>query len=286
MTYLNDATAAYPLHVGITLAATPIGNLGDASPRLCTAIAQADVIAAEDTRKTRQLAQSLGIEIQGRVLSNFEHNEQERVATLIELARHQRVLVVSDAGMPVISDPGFPLVKAARVAGVALTCIPGASAVTTALAISGLAGDRFAFDGFVPRKAQARKAWLGELSSEPRAVCAFESPHRVVQTLNDAREVLGEQREVAVARELTKKFEEVFVGTLAQACTWAADGVRGEIVLVFSPATPKKLNAANALPEVQALVDSGVRTKDACKQIAAKYDLSAKELYAGMLEAR
>lgn len=281
----SQAALGSQLQVGITLAATPIGNLGDASPRLCSALAQADIVAAEDTRKTRQLAQALGIEITGKVLSHFEHNEHERVTELIQAARTQKVLVVSDAGMPVISDPGFPLVQAARAAGVPVTCIPGPSAVTTAIALSGLGSARFAFDGFVPRKSQARREWLATLAQEPRTVCAFESPHRLAKTLEDAVAVLGEQRQVAVARELTKKYEEVFVGTLAQAVQWAEHPVRGEIVLVFEPAsaTPAAITLPEAVAAVSALTSDGQRMKDACKQVAKESGFSAKELYAAML---
>ena len=183
-----------PLPRGIIIAATPLGNVGDASPRLAQALAQADVIAAEDTRRTRSLAAALGVEITGRVVSNFDHNEQDRVTQLLDAARTGTVVVVTDAGMPSVSDPGFALIDAAHTAGLPVTCFPGPSAVPTALALSGLPVGRFCFDGFAPRKSGARRAWLDELRGEKRAVCFFESPHRIADTLSEAAEVLGEDR--------------------------------------------------------------------------------------------
>ena len=193
---------------GIILAATPLGNIGDASPRLVHALEHADVVAAEDTRRTRNLANALGVEIRGRIVSNFDHNEDKRVAELIDVARNSSVLVVTDAGMPLVSDPGHSLVAAAHDAQIPVTCLPGPSAVTTALALSGLGVGRFIFDGFAPRKPGARKAWLESLKNEGRAVCFFESPHRIATTLAEAAEILGD-RQAAVCRELSKTYEEV-----------------------------------------------------------------------------
>lgn len=183
-----------PLPRGIILAATPLGNIDDATPRLRQALAEADYIAAEDTRRTRNLAQALGVELRGQVLSNFDHNEQDRVEQLIHHARTATVVVVTDAGMPIVSDPGFPLVAAAHDAGVPITCFPGPSAVPVAIALSGLHVGKFAFDGFAPRKSGARRAWLESLITEERAVCFFESPHRIAATLAEAVEILGSNR--------------------------------------------------------------------------------------------
>ena len=191
----------YPLQPGITLAATPLGNIGDATDRLRAALAVADIIAAEDTRRARSLAAALDVEISARVVSNFDHNESDRVRELIDAARSgHRVLVVTDAGMPAVSDPGFPLVQAAQEAGVPLTCLPGPSAVPTALALSGVGVGHFAFDGFAPRKDGDRRRWLETLVDEKRAVAFFESPHRLGRTLDAAVEVLGPDREAAVCR--------------------------------------------------------------------------------------
>lgn len=276
-----------PLPRGIILAATPLGNVGDASPRLAQALAEADVVASEDTRRTRVLAQALGVEIRGQVLSNFDHNEQGRAAQLIDYARTGTVVVVTDAGMPIVSDPGFPLVEAAHGAGVPLTCFPGPSAVPVALALSGLHVGKFAFDGFAPRKPGQRRAWLETLAQETRAVCFFESPHRIGDTLAAAAEVLGPDRRAAVARELTKTYEEVKRGTLGELAEWAKDGLRGEISVVIEGVQKKEVTDVRELTEgVEKLVAEGARLKDACAQLAKEYGVSKKELYDAVLEAR
>lgn len=276
-----------PLPRGIILAATPLGNVGDASPRLAQALAEADVVASEDTRRTRVLAQALGVEIRGQVLSNFDHNEQGRAAQLIDYARTGTVVVVTDAGMPIVSDPGFPLVEAAHDAGVPLTCFPGPSAVPVALALSGLHVGKFAFDGFAPRKPGQRRAWLETLAQETRAVCFFESPHRIGDTLAAAAEVLGPDRRAAVARELTKTYEEVKRGTLGELAEWAKDGLRGEISVVIEGVQKKEVTDVRELTEgVEKLVAEGARLKDACAQLAKEYGVSKKELYDAVLEAR
>lgn len=276
-----------PLPRGIILAATPLGNVGDASPRLAQALAEADVVASEDTRRTRALAQALGVEIRGQVLSNFDHNEQGRAAQLIDYARTGTVVVVTDAGMPIVSDPGFPLVEAAHDAGVPLTCFPGPSAVPVALALSGLHVGKFAFDGFAPRKPGQRRAWLETLAQETRAVCFFESPHRIGDTLAAAAEVLGPDRRAAVARELTKTYEEVKRGTLGELAEWAKGGLRGEISVVMEGVQKKEVTDVRELTEgVEKLVAEGARLKDACAQLAKEYGVSKKELYDAVLEAR
>lgn len=230
---MNTSFRLDPLPRGVIVAATPLGNIADASARLMQALQHADIVAAEDTRRVRNLAQALGIEIRGKVVSNFDHNEEGRAAQLVEAARSGTVLVVSDAGMPLVSDPGHSIVAAAAEAGVPVTCFPGPSAVPTALALSGLGVGHFLFDAFAPRKAGPRKAWLESLRGEKRAIVFFESPHRLAQTLADAAAVLGEDRPAAVCRELTKTYEEVKRGSLGELAKWAEDNARGEITVVI-----------------------------------------------------
>ncbi|MBI5737174.1 MAG: 16S rRNA (cytidine(1402)-2'-O)-methyltransferase, partial [Mycolicibacterium neoaurum] len=214
----------------LLLAATPLGQPGDASARLVDALASADVIAAEDTRRARALAAALGVTPAGRVLSVFDQNEASRVPMLLEeIAAGATVLLISDAGMPLINDPGYRLVTACIEAGLPVSCLPGPSAVTTALAVSGLAADRFCFEGFAPRKQAARRTWLGELAGERRTCVFFESPRRLAETLRDAVDTLGPGRRAVVCRELTKTHEEIRRGTLGELADWAADGVLGEI---------------------------------------------------------
>lgn len=268
----------------IILAATPIGNLGDASPRLVEALANADVIASEDTRTTVHLMRALGIDNRPRLIALHEHNETEKAAELVELARETDVLVLSDAGMPAISDPGFPLVAAAAAAGVAVTALPGPSAVLTALAVSGLPTDRFVFEGFLPRKGRA--AALRVLATEPRTLVFFESPHRLADSLADIAAEFGADRRVVVCRELTKLHEEVVRGTAAELAERFADGARGEICLVVEGAAPRASDLPTALAEVQALVASGTRLKDAAAEVAAATGLPKRELYEAALRAR
>lgn len=276
-----------PLPVGIIIVATPLGNIADASPRLAHALAHADFIAAEDTRRTRNLAQALGVSIRGQVLSNFDHNEHGRVAQLIEHAKHASVAVITDAGMPIVSDPGFPLVQAAHDAGIPVTCFPGPSAVPTAIALSGLAVGKFAFDGFAPRRSGPRRAWLESLKTEERAVCFFESPHRIADTLAEAADILGADRQAAVARELTKKFEEVKRGTLSELAAWASDGLKGEITCVIAGVDRTKVvDVSDLVDEVNARVAQGERLKTVCSDVAQIHGVSKKELYNAVLESR
>src|SRR5690348_15415103 len=214
----------------LVLAGAPIGQSGDASPRLRELLGAADVVAAEDTRRLARLARDLGVTVGGAVVSCFEANEAERVPRLLEAVRSgQTVLLVTDAGMPAVSDPGFRLVAAAAAEGLPVTCLPGPSAVTTALVLSGLPVERFCFEGFAPRRDGERRRWLATLVDEPRAVVFFESPHRLADTLATAVDVLGADRAAAVCRELTKKHEEVRRGTLAALAAGAVDDpVRGE----------------------------------------------------------
>lgn len=277
-----------PLPRGIILAATPLGNIDDATPRLRQALAEADYIAAEDTRRTRNLALALGVELRGQVLSNFDHNEQDRVEQLIHHARTATVVVVTDAGMPIVSDPGFPLVAAAHDAGVPITCFPGPSAVPVAIALSGLHVGKFAFDGFAPRKSGVRRAWLESLITEERAVCFFESPHRIAATLAEAVEILGPNRRAAVARELTKIYEEVRRGTLVELAEWVAGGIKGEITCVIEGALPetRTIELPELIAQVNELVAGGERLKTACATVAAAHKVSKKELYDAVLRSR
>ena len=205
----------------LILAATPIGNLSDASPRLVEHLISSKFIAAEDTRSLLKLANALGIKLNARLFSLHEHNENERIEQILEIAGEDDVLVVSDAGMPTVSDPGFLLVRAAVKADVAVTIIPGPSAVLSALAVSGLPTDRFTFEGFLPRKTGDRKKAFEALAREARTMVFFESPHRILESLEDAAAVLGAERQASVSRELTKKFEHTQRGTLPELVEWA-----------------------------------------------------------------
>jgi 16S rRNA (cytidine1402-2'-O)-methyltransferase len=270
----------------IILAATPIGNLGDASTRLVEALSEATVIASEDTRTTSKLLNALGIENRPRLIALHDHNESTKSPEIIELAKEGNVLVLSDAGMPTVSDPGFHLVEAAAAAGVQVTAIPGPSAVITALAVAGLPTDRFTFEGFLPRKQGERKATFRALARESRTMVFFESPNRIAESLADARDELGAERSAAVCRELTKFYEEVKRGSLSELADWAADGVRGEIVLVIGGATAATLTLEDGLVQVQLLVSDGMRLKEASTQVAEETGLSKRELYQAALAAK
>lgn len=273
---------------GIILAATPLGNPLDASVRLIDALASADIVAAEDTRRTRALADTLGVEISGRIYSNFDHNEAERAEFFVEQAEQgRRVLVVTDAGMPSVSDPGFPLVVAARRAGVPVTCLPGPSAVPTALALSGLGVGHFAFLGFAPRKDGARRSFFSSFGDAPYAVCFFESPYRLAKTLQVAAEELGDHRQAAVCRELTKTFEEVKIGGLRELAEWAESGVKGEICVVVDAADEQAEPDVESLVElVEQKVAEGERLKAAAGDVAKAKGVSKRELYEAVLRGR
>ena len=270
----------------IILAATPIGNLGDASKRLTDALATATVIAAEDTRSAIHLMKALGIENRPRLIALHEHNEDAKAAEIVELARADDVLVLTDAGMPAISDPGYPLVAAAAAAGVRVTALPGPSAVLTALALSGLPTDRFCFEGFLPRKAGERRQALSALKREPRTMVVFESPNRLAALLADLAEVFGADRRVVVVRELTKLFEEVRRGTAAELAEWAAAGVKGEICVVIEGAAAARVDLDAGIEQVHALVADGIRLKDAAAEVAEATGLGKRDLYEGALAAR
>lgn len=259
------------------LAATPLGDIGDASARLTAALAEADVIAAEDTRRLRALTLALRVTPTGKIVSFYEDVESARLPKLLEFLRDGlTVVLVTDAGMPSVSDPGFRLVVACVEEDIAVTCLPGPSAVTTALALSGLPCDRFCFDGFAPRKQGERAKWFAELAREPRTVVFFESPHRLASTLEDAVAGLGGDRRAAVCRELTKTYEEVRRGTLAELADWAADGVRGEITVVLDGAAPRSVRVEDLVGEVAERVAAGERLKSASAEVAAAAGVSKR----------
>ncbi|MEV6876728.1 16S rRNA (cytidine(1402)-2'-O)-methyltransferase [Amycolatopsis sp. NPDC051128] len=271
----------------LVLAATPLGDVRDASPRLAEALAEADVIAAEDTRRLRSLTSALGVTPRGRVVSFYEDVETARLPGLLESLRAgETVVLVTDAGMPSVSDPGFRLVAACVAEDLAVTCLPGPSAVTTALALSGLPCDRFCFEGFAPRKPGERAKWLSSLRDEPRTAVFFESPHRLASTLSDAASALGPERRAAVCRELTKTYEEVKRGTLASLASWASEGVRGEITVVLSGAEPRAVSVADLVDEVSSRVAAGERLKNAAAEVAEATGVSKKELYDAVLASR
>ncbi|WP_425595151.1 16S rRNA (cytidine(1402)-2'-O)-methyltransferase [Propioniciclava sinopodophylli] len=271
----------------LVLTATPIGDVADASPAMVAALVEADVIAAEDTRRLRDLLRRLGVETSARVVSYFDGNEASRVGVLMDALRSgERVVVATDAGMPAVSDPGFRIVQAAIEEGIRVTAVPGPSAVLTALAISGLPTDRFCFEGFVSRKPGERRRALAALAREPRTMVFFEAPHRLADFLADARDVLGEERPAAVCRELTKTYEEVVRGGLGELAQWAAGEVRGEITVVVAGASGPAVSAADAVAEVLARVEAGERLKPAVAEVAAAAGLGKNELYEAALAAR
>lgn len=268
----------------LILVGTPIGNLGDASPRMREAIETADVIAAEDTRRFLSLAQRLNLTHTKRVISVFDHNEGHRAPELVDIiAAGETVVLLSDAGMPAVSDPGYRVVRACAEAGLPITSTPGPSAVLMALAVSGLPSDRFSFEGFLPRKSGQRKTLLTELKAEKRTMVFFESPHRIADAMDDFAEIIGVDRPMAISRELTKTYEETLRGTVGSLRDQAAGGLRGELTLVLAGATEVETAPEDHLGEVSALVDSGVRAKDAAGQVAKKFGLSKRDIYEAWL---
>ena len=262
----------------LVLAATPIGQVGDAPPRL------ADVIAAEDTRRLKRLTTDLGVTITGRVVSYFEGNESGRTPQLLEwLLAGERVLLVTDAGMPSVSDPGYRLVAACVEAGVHVTAVPGPSAVLTALAVSGLPVDRFCFEGFLPRKAGERGRRLASLAAEERTMVFFEAPHRTLAALEAMRDAFGPDRPAAVCRELTKTHEEVRRGGLGELVEWAGEGIRGEITIVVQGADAAAASVASDPDSLRAAVadleGEGLTRKDAIVEVAKRAGLPKREVY-------
>jgi 16S rRNA (cytidine1402-2'-O)-methyltransferase len=266
----------------LMLAGAPLGNPADAPARLRDALATADIVAAEDTRRLRRLAADLDVRISGQVVSYFEANEVARTPELIEqLQAGRRVLLVTDAGMPSVSDPGYRLVVAAIAEGIAVTCLPGPSAVTTALVLSGLPVDRFCFEGFLPRRAGERAARLRALAGEPRTMVFFEAPHRLGASLAALADAFGPDRPAAVCRELTKTYEEVRRGSLADLVAWAADGVRGEITVVIAGAPPTSVTLATT--DLADLVSdaeaTGMSRKEAIVAVAASTGAARRAVF-------
>ena len=270
----------------LILAATPIGNLADASPRLVENLVAAKYIAAEDTRTLFKLAQALGIKVTAKTFSLHEHNEGDRVQQLVELAQTEDVLVVSDAGMPTVSDPGFQLVRGCVAAGVDVTVIPGPSAVLAALAVSGLPTDRFSFEGFLPRKQGERQRLWQTLEHDTRTMVFFESPHRILEALESALAVLGPERQATVSRELTKKFEQTVRGSLGELVDWAKTEPKGEMVLVLAGAPATEHQAIDVVDQVLQLVEAGSPLKPAVAEVAQAAGVSKSELYDLVLRER
>lgn len=271
----------------LVLAATPIGDPRDASPRLREELAGADVVAAEDTRRLRALAAKLDVTLPERVVSYHEHNEAARTADLLEsVTKGERVVLVTDAGMPSVSDPGYRFVRACIDVDEQVTCVPGPSAVLMALAVSGLPVDRFTFEGFLPRKGGERRRLLEEVAQERRTMVFFEAPHRIAASLEVMAEVLGADRPAAVCRELTKTWEEVRRGGLAELAGWAAEGVKGEITIVVGGAERTSISIEDAVAEVLSRKDRGARLKDVCAAVATSTGHSKKALYDAVVDHR
>lgn len=267
----------------LILAATPIGNLSDASLRLRQTLEQAEHIAAEDTRTLKQLASALGIKLHARLYSLHEHSDQNRTDQLTSLAQAHDLVVVSDAGMPTISDPGYQLVRDCAALDIEIVVIPGPSAVISALAVSGLPTDRFSFEGFLPRKQGERLKAFQELAQESRTMVFFEAPHRILDSLEDAASVFGEGRPATVSRELTKKFEHTERGTLADLISWAKTEPKGEMVLVIAGAGPKTYSLADLGAQALELQAEGMGLSKACAQLASATGVSKSAIYAEAL---
>lgn len=273
----------------LVLAGTPIGDTSDAPPRLAAELVAADVVAAEDTRRLRRLTQALDVQTTGRVVSYFEGNESARTPELVEaLAGGARVLLVTDAGMPSVSDPGYRLVAAAVERGIKVTAVPGPSAVLTALALSGLPVDRFCFEGFLPRKAGERLGRLREVADERRTLVYFEAPHRLDDTLAAMAEVFGAERRAAVCRELTKTYEEVKRGGLGELAAWAAEGVRGEITVVVegAPERAPVTDPEELVRRVLVREEAGERRKEAIAAVATEAGVPKREVFDAVVAAK
>lgn len=264
----------------LILAATPIGNLSDASSRLIQTLENADYIAAEDTRTLKQLATALGIKLHARLFSLHEHSDADRTAQLLEIASNHDLVVVSDAGMPTISDPGYQLVRDCSQNDVEVIVIPGPSAVISALAVSGLATDRFCFEGFLPRKQGERLRAFQDLVQERRTMVFFEAPHRILDSLQDAASVFGADRKASVSRELTKRFEHTERGSLADLIDWAKGEPKGEMVLVIAGAQVQSYDMRELGVRALELAQGGLGLKQACAELALATGASKSAIYA------
>lgn len=268
----------------ILLAATPIGDTNDASPKLIRALAEADLVAAEDTRRILKLATRLGVRINGDIKSLHEHNENERVDKLLHRAEDgERVLIVSDAGMPTISDPGYRVVSEAAKRGIPVSALPGPSAVLTALSVSGLPTDRFCFEGFIPRKQGERERRLDDLKEEPRTMVFFDSPKRIHENLTDMANIFGGARKAVICRELTKTHEEIIRGDLNHLIYATRDDVKGELTLVVAGADPRDKSAEDYVAKVIALAEGGMKLKAAAKLVSEETGVRKNELYRAAL---
>ncbi|MFY8050855.1 MAG: 16S rRNA (cytidine(1402)-2'-O)-methyltransferase, partial [Aquiluna sp.] len=270
----------------LILAATPIGNLADASDRLKQAIEKSEHIACEDTRSFKQLASALGLRFHARLYSLHDHNEKSRLDELVEIARAHDLLVVSDAGMPTISDPGFNLVRSCIDEQIEVSVIPGASSVLGALAISGLPTDRFVFEGFLPRKKGERSSVFRSLENETRTMIFFEAPHRILDALTDAAEVFGPEHQAVVVRELTKKFEEVVRGKLSELIDWAQSEPKGEMVLLLAGASRGEANYEVLAQRALALAQTGIGLKQAVGEVAKESGASKSVIYEHALKLK
>ena len=278
------------LHMKLQLAGTPLGNPKDASIRLIEAIKAADVIAAEDSRRFQRLCQDLAISTDAKVLSFFEGNESARTTELIDLLKSgSTVLVVTDAGMPTVSDPGFKLVRAAIKEGIEIEVIPGPSAVTTAIALSGLPTDSFCFEGFVPRAQGGREKFFEDLRFEHRTIVIFEAPHRLKETLDCAIRIFGEAREAVICREMTKTYEEIIRGPLSELKEWAnSKEILGEITMVISGASAdqKEITELEIIEKVQQLEAAGMERKEAIAMVSEQLKLPKRQVFDAMVRAK
>jgi 16S rRNA (cytidine1402-2'-O)-methyltransferase len=266
----------------LVLGGAPLGQPGDVGPRLRAAMESADVLAVEDTRRLHRLAADLDVTLTGRIVTFHESVERSRLPGLVEaLVGGATVLLLTDAGMPSVSDPGYTLVRAAIEAGIEVTSVPGPSAVTTALAVSGLPVDRFCFEGFLPRRSGERRSMLSSLVAETRTMVFFESPHRLAASLEEAASVFGASRQAVVCRELTKTYEEIRRGPLSELAAWAAEGVRGEITLVVAgaPVEPLALSPSELAELVAAEEAAGADRKEAIRTVMARTGLPRREVY-------
>ncbi|MEK6649168.1 MAG: 16S rRNA (cytidine(1402)-2'-O)-methyltransferase [Actinomycetota bacterium] len=276
--------------MGLILAATPLGNPGDASVRLKAAIETTQIVAAEDSRKFHRLCADMGVEFKGRVISFFEGNEQERTPELLAMLRSgATVLVVSDAGMPTISDPGYRLMRGAIAEGISVAVIPGPSAVTMALALSGLPTDRFLFEGFSPRTAGARQKFFEELRFQERTIIWFEAPHRLADSLADAVAVFGQARPAAICREMTKRYEETIRGSLGELLLWSQrNEVLGEITMVLAgaPKDSADISASAMVARVKEFEGAGMDRKSAIAAVAEEFSIAKRIVFAAVVDAK